>query len=609
MPHELDLIHWIAENVANPDTLRDDTFWDASARRIYTTDMLIEGQHFDRAYFSAQDVGWKAAAVNISDIAATGGHFKALLISLGLPTHIEMPWIQDFYRGVAAACQQFGGVIAGGDTVGMPANKGNTNHPPLVINVTAIGECLPTEHPGHRFHAQPGDYVITTGFSGLSHVGLNAFVRHEAGYNESKAAHLRPQPRIEAGLLLSSRFERYALMDSSDGLADALIKIAQASQQAIQVESSQILLHPEVMAYAQAHGIDPWSIVLYGGEDFELVATIPEWDESLSPLFRIIGRVMVVEEGLNGEEEPGAWLRHSDTQSIQALSLDQTYQHFEAFAPSSTPKMETVCGKPSSAPKSSLIGETNDLAQVWAIVAAGGSSQRFSSEEDKLLANLNGQPVLQRTIAALLATSAIQGIIIVAGERQKAHYQTLIADCFPNPKVPLQWATGGATRRDSVFNGLCALPTGVGCVVIHDAARPLITPNTVTQAIQAVQIGRQSGAIVGVPVYDTLKRTRALKSAENDLVERYPIIEATCSRENMWRVQTPQVFRVSHLMQAHRLVSPKLAATDDAQLMEEAGFSLVMLPGQEDNLKITTREDLHLAEIFVNETAKKQRKN
>lgn len=612
MPHELELIQWIAETVAAPNALRDDTFWDASARRIYTTDMLVEGRHFDRAYFSAQDIGWKAAAVNISDIAATGGHFRALLVSLGIPAHLDMAWIQDFYRGLSAACREFGGVIAGGDTVGMPIAKTHQSDAPLVINVTAIGECLPTEHPGHRFNAKPGDYIITTGFSGLSDVGLKAFIEGQAGYPDSKKAHLRPYPRIEAGLMLASRFERYALMDSSDGLADALLKIAQASQQALIVDSSQVPLHPEVLDYASKHGVDPWSIVLYGGEDFALVATVPEWDDALSPVFQPIGRVVAVGAAPAVEKSPGAWVHHSQTQQVQTLTLDQTYQHFETTAIGSSDKKDSK--KPDEALKTdrknatATLNKTEDVRRVWAVVAAGGSGQRFSPQEDKLLADLDGKPVLQRTLEALLATQALQGIIIVAGKSQTAAYQKLVAASFPKLPIPIEWATGGATRRNSVYNGLCAIPAGVGCVVIHDAARPLIRPQTMMHAIEAVQNGH-SGAIVGLPVYDTLKRTHAGKKTTNHPTENGLSIATTCSRENIWRVQTPQVFRRSCIMLAHRQVSAALTATDDAQLMEEAGFSVRMLIGQEDNIKITTRDDLYLAGIFLKHPLEKQPEN
>lgn len=318
--NELQLIEWLSQTVCDARALQDDAYWDAEVRRIYTADMMVEERHFSAAYFSARDVGWKAAAINISDIAAMGGRLKCLLVSLAIPPDTDFAWIQEFYYGISEACTRFGGLITGGDTVG-GADR-------LVINVAAIGECPAGHYPGHRFNALPGDYVLSTGFHGLSHTGLQAFRNGEAGYSESKAVHLRPQPRVEAGLALAARFERYALADSSDGLADALVKIAKSSEQTLLIDSRSIPLHPEVTAYARAHGQDPWQAVLYGGEDFELLAAVPHLDDSLFPAFRVIGRVASPEETPAPEKPPGAWLVDPETSHARLLDLKETYQHF-----------------------------------------------------------------------------------------------------------------------------------------------------------------------------------------------------------------------------------------------------------------------------------------
>ena len=325
MSRELAIIELIAQMTGQRQPLSDDAFWDATTRQIYTTDMLVAGRHFDRAYFSPQDLGWKAAAVNISDLAAMGGELRYILISLGLPDApaLDMDWIRGLYEGFGEACQRFGGQIAGGDTVGSD---------PLVINVTAVGSCPVGHTPGHRYAAQPGDYIIATGFHGLSAVGLQTLRRGDAEskrYPTCRAAHLRPMPRVEAGLMLSRRFERYALMDSSDGLADALLKIAQASGQTLIVNEADLPVHPELQAYAQAQGWAAHQLrqtLLYGGEDFELVGTVPVVDDDLLQHCHLLGRV----EASTGS--PGAWLRPVDTSSPQGnripLSLAQTYQHF-----------------------------------------------------------------------------------------------------------------------------------------------------------------------------------------------------------------------------------------------------------------------------------------
>lgn len=315
---ELAIIDVIAQMTGQAKPLADDAFWDPVCRRIYTTDMLVAGRHFDLDYFSPQDLGWKAAAVNISDIAAMGGQFKYLLISLGLPDAYGLEWIRALYQGFGEACQRFGGQIAGGDTVG-------SDH--LVINVTAVGECPVGHTPGHRYAAQVGDYIIATGFHGLSHVGLKILQAGVPGYDRCKAAHLRPMPQVEAGLLLSQKFERYALMDSSDGLADALLKMAHASGKSLIVDPENIPIHPELQAYAEAQGWNEqqlWQAVLYGGEDFELVGTVPSVDAEILQHFHVVGRVV------EPTGSAGAWLQSSESSTMIPLNLNQTYQHFEA---------------------------------------------------------------------------------------------------------------------------------------------------------------------------------------------------------------------------------------------------------------------------------------
>ncbi len=320
MSRELDIINLVGQFTQNPDVLSDDAFFEADTHRIYTTDMLVEGHHFDLSYFSPEDLGWKAAAVNLSDIAGMGGASKYLLVSLGLPDAIDLQWVKAFYQGFQGVCQIAGGSLIGGDTVGSDR---------VVVNVTAIGECLVNHAIGRRNQAQAGDFIVTTGYHGLSQVGLSTLQANESGYLAGKAAHLRPQPRIQEGLLLSKQYQHYALMDSSDGLADALLKIAQASGQTLVVDAAKIPVHPEVTAYAAKQNADPMQIVLYGGEDFQLVATLPDVPDNLLAHVHIIGRVEARDD--EPDSPPGAWLNRNGQR--EALQLEKTYQHFGASHP------------------------------------------------------------------------------------------------------------------------------------------------------------------------------------------------------------------------------------------------------------------------------------
>ncbi len=303
--------------------LSDDVYLDPTSRQILTTDMLVEFQHFDRAYFSPYDLGWKAAAVNISDIAATGGRLKSLLVSLALPSDIDIPWVEAFYQGLIAVTQPFGGKIVGGDTVASDR---------LTINVTAVGECPALTSPGHRYNAEAGDFIISTGYHGLSAVGLSCLRSGQPGFSLSRQAHLRPQPRMEAGEFLSHHYERYALMDTSDGLADAALKIAAASHVHLQLDATLIPLHQEVLAGSRHEDSDQWKAtvwqnLLYGGEDFELLATVPYVDEHTLKHFRVIGRVLPLEP----KTSASASLREKQTGKEIPLSMAQTYQHFSSM--------------------------------------------------------------------------------------------------------------------------------------------------------------------------------------------------------------------------------------------------------------------------------------
>lgn len=327
MSKELAIIDLIARLSGQTEALADDAFWDASTRQVYTTDMLVENRHFSMNYFSPQDLGWKAAAVNISDVAGMGCQLKYLLVSLGLPETLGLDFVQQLYEGLQAACNHFGGVIIGGDTVSSDC---------ITLNVTAIGYAPQGCHVGRRFQARPGDWIIASGFHGLSKVGLNALQQQWPDFKTAKAAHLRPMPRIEAGLTLARKFERYALMDTSDGLADALIKLAQGSQQILVAEARKIHLHPEVLAYSHKISQEsskpadpelPLHTALYGGEDFELVATVPEVDAEVLAHFHVIGRVASPDE--TTLQTPGAWLIPVDSEEPRLLDLGHTYQHFQ----------------------------------------------------------------------------------------------------------------------------------------------------------------------------------------------------------------------------------------------------------------------------------------
>jgi 2-C-methyl-D-erythritol 4-phosphate cytidylyltransferase / 2-C-methyl-D-erythritol 2,4-cyclodiphosphate synthase len=228
-----------------------------------------------------------------------------------------------------------------------------------------------------------------------------------------------------------------------------------------------------------------------------------------------------------------------------------------------------------------------------ALILAGGRGSRFGGPLPKQYALLAGQPVLRRTLAVFRATPGIDWIQVVIGPGDEAPYQAAIAGLTLPPPVE-----GGASRQHSVLNGLEALAVQrPDLVAIHDAARPFVRPADIAACLSAASAPGVDGAVLGVPLADTLKR-----------VDGNGVISETVPRAHLWRAQTPQVFRYPALLEAHRAaaslgVSDATALTDDAAVAERAGLKVVMVAGHDDNRKITTAQDLRQAAIMETRTA------
>lgn len=218
-----------------------------------------------------------------------------------------------------------------------------------------------------------------------------------------------------------------------------------------------------------------------------------------------------------------------------------------------------------------------------AIIPAAGSGSRFGGETPKQFLPLAGISVLRRSALAAAAAPEVEGIVIAAPadllERARAELAGV-------PKVAAVVA-GGATRVESVGNALAALGTDPEVVVVHDAARPMARPDLFSAAIAAAR--QAGGAIVAVPVDDTLKRADA-----------HGAVRETVPREGLWRVQTPQAFRTDLLRRAHdEARRAGLDATDDAGLVERVGGTVTVVQGDPMNFKITSPRDFALAERLL----------
>ncbi len=217
---------------------------------------------------------------------------------------------------------------------------------------------------------------------------------------------------------------------------------------------------------------------------------------------------------------------------------------------------------------------------VGAIIVAAGRSLRMGS--DKIWVSVGGRPLLAHTISMFQFCSAVDKIVLVlSSDRQKlglslvkgAHFGKVTEICF-----------GGEERQQSVRAGLEALGP-CEWVIVHDGARPLVTAKLIEQGLAAAR--KTGAAACGVPVHDTLK-----------LVNEQEIVEKSLDRNGLWLIQTPQVFRYDILMEAHRKADGRFAG-DDAALVERLGYQVKIFMGSHHNIKVTTPEDLVLAQMLL----------
>jgi len=229
---------------------------------LATTDTLVQGIHFT-AESTWIELGWKAMAINLSDIAAMGGIPKYALVSLSLPGDTEADDVTQLYQGLAEAAGQFKISILGGNI---------SRAPLVVINLMVLGQAYP-DGILTRSAAVPGDLIATTGYLGSSAAGLEMLNNHLKFDKETidflRGAHLKPQPRIAEGQLLVKKGVRAAI-DISDGLVADLGHICKTSQVGATIETQLIPVHPRVIT---AFPKDYLDFALAGGEDFELLFT------------------------------------------------------------------------------------------------------------------------------------------------------------------------------------------------------------------------------------------------------------------------------------------------------------------------------------------------
>jgi thiamine-monophosphate kinase len=292
---------------------------------VISTDMLVDGVHFSEQTTTPEDVGWRAAAANLSDLAAMGATPLGLTLALGIPNDHPVVWIERLYQGLHACLTAYGTVLLGGDL---------SRSPCPILSITALGQVAPHQAI-HRHRAHPGDAIVVTGAHGASRAGLELLLNPQAldqwGNDLSASdrqglilAHQRPCPRLDVITTLRQHFPqaRVAGMDSSDGLADAVVQICRASQVGARLDSTALPIPTSLRAAAHLSATQVQAWCLYGGEDFQLVLCLnpelaTELVSYLGPAAKIIGTITA---------EPVVELI-TPTEVI-SLSLAAGFQHF-----------------------------------------------------------------------------------------------------------------------------------------------------------------------------------------------------------------------------------------------------------------------------------------
>lgn len=250
---------------------------------VISTDMLVEGVHFDLMYTPLKHLGYKSVVVNLSDIYAMNAHPTQITLSIAVSNKFSVEALDEFYDGVYAACEKYGVDLIGGDTT--------TSRSGFVISITALGEVVPAQFV-KRSTAKKGDLICVSGYLGAAYIGLTLMEREKKIYLENPQ--IQPDLENEAyvvGRLLKPEARRdiiaffadnelmpTAMMDISDGLSSELLHICTQSQLGCVVYEEKLPIHDDTRQAAFKFGLDPTACALSGGEDYELLFTIRQED-------------------------------------------------------------------------------------------------------------------------------------------------------------------------------------------------------------------------------------------------------------------------------------------------------------------------------------------
>lgn len=274
---------WTNQQPSSLTGIGDDAAVIASGddRILLSTDMLLEGIHFDLSYMPLQHLGYKAVAVNVSDIAAMNGTPEQIVIGLGLSNRFSVEAVDALYQGIRAACENYKVDLAGGDTTASASG--------LVLSITVVGKAKP-DAITYRSGAKPADIICVTGDIGAAFVGLQVLQREKEVYLANPDAQpqleaydyivrrqLKPEARMDiVHELRDLGIVPHAMIDISDGLASELLHLSKQSKVGVRIFEDKLPIDQQAYQTAVEFKLDPVTCALNGGEDYELLFTVPQ---------------------------------------------------------------------------------------------------------------------------------------------------------------------------------------------------------------------------------------------------------------------------------------------------------------------------------------------
>lgn len=294
---------------------------------VVSTDMLVEGVHFNMMYTPLMHLGYKSVIVNLSDIVAMNAIPEQITVSLAISNRFSVEALEEIYQGIHKACELYNVDLVGGDTTSSTSG--------LIISITAIGRAK-KERITKRSGAKEHDLIVVTGDLGGAFMGLQILEREKSVYKENPGVQpdldghdyilerqLKPEARLDVRkLLIDLDVLPSAMIDISDGLASELIHICEASKVGCQVYDEKLPIDPETYNTARDFDLDPTTCALNGGEDYELLFTVAQSDYDKikgNPNFTVIGHITDASVGANLVDKNGG---------VIALSA-QGWNHFE----------------------------------------------------------------------------------------------------------------------------------------------------------------------------------------------------------------------------------------------------------------------------------------